>query len=61
MKSAAKRPGLAWPFLFQFPSLAGLLSGRFAASPWFPSAYHEEKATSPVESLPYIAPQIAPG
>jgi hypothetical protein len=59
MKSASKRPGLAWPF--PFLSLAGLLSGRFAASPWFPGWYHEEKATLPVESLPYIALQIAPG
>jgi hypothetical protein len=38
--------------------LAALLSGLFAASLWFPDGYHEEKATSPVESLPYIAAQV---
>jgi microcin C transport system substrate-binding protein len=31
-----------------------------AASPRFPGGHHEKKATSPVESLPYIAPQIPP-
>jgi hypothetical protein len=40
-------------------ALAGMLSGRFAASIEFPNRHHEEKATSQVESLPYIAVQIA--
>jgi hypothetical protein len=56
--SSAARP--AWPFLFAGKQrFICALSGRFAAPGSFAGWYHEEKATSSVETLPYIASLVA--